>query len=61
MRTANSVSRQPGSSQMLAAIKKFKENTHDNEVVKKTTMREMKMLSMLEYENLDILKDALKR
>ena len=41
--------------------KKFKENTHDNEVVKKTTMREMKMLSMHEYENLDILKDALKR
>jgi cyclin-dependent kinase-like len=35
----------------IVAIKKFKENTEDDEVVKKTTMREVKMLRLLKHDN----------
>ena len=45
----------------IVAIKKFKENTEDDEVVKKTTMREVKMLRSLKHENIVILKEAFKR
>jgi cyclin-dependent kinase-like len=34
------------------AIKKFKENTDEDKVVKKTTMREVKMLRTLKNENI---------
>jgi cyclin-dependent kinase-like len=43
------------------AIKKFKENTEDDEIVKKTTMREVKMLRLLKHENIVLLKEAFKR
>jgi len=42
------------------AIKKFKE-TDDDEIVKKTTMREVKMLRLLRHENIVQLKEAFKR
>eukprot|EP01022_Parablepharisma_sp_SALTPOND_P025643 TRINITY_DN601_c0_g1_i2.p1 TRINITY_DN601_c0_g1~~TRINITY_DN601_c0_g1_i2.p1 ORF type:complete len:307 (+),score=25.22 TRINITY_DN601_c0_g1_i2:202-1122(+) len=42
------------------AIKKFKESD-DDEVVKKTTMREVKMLRLLRHENIVQLKEAFKR
>lgn len=45
----------------LVAIKKFKENTEEDEVVKKTTMREVKMLRMLKHDNIVLLKEAFKR
>ena len=32
------------------AIKKFKENTEEDEIVKKTTMREVKMLRLLKQQ-----------
>jgi len=35
----------------IVAVKKFKENTEDDEIVKKTTMREVKMLRLLKHEN----------
>jgi len=44
----------------LVAIKKFKE-TEDDEVVKKTTLREVKMLRMLRHENIVQLKEAFRR
>jgi cyclin-dependent kinase-like len=43
------------------AIKKFKENTDEDEIVKKTTMREVKMLRTLKHENIVVLKEAFKR
>jgi cyclin-dependent kinase-like len=43
------------------AIKKFKENTEDDEIVKKTTMREVKMLRLLKHENIVLLREAFKR
>ena len=46
---------------LIVAIKKFKENTEDDDVVKKTTMREVKMLRMLKHENVVMLKEAFKR
>ena len=48
-------------SQPVVAIKKFKENTDEDEVVKKTTMREVKMLRTLKHENIVVLKEAFKR
>eukprot|EP00397_Hematodinium_sp_SG-2012_P014720 GEMP01014976.1.p1 GENE.GEMP01014976.1~~GEMP01014976.1.p1 ORF type:complete len:515 (+),score=126.80 GEMP01014976.1:238-1782(+) len=44
----------------LVAIKKFKE-TEDDEAVKKTTLREVKMLRMLRHENIVQLKEAFRR
>jgi len=45
----------------LVAIKKFKENTEEDEIVKKTTMREVKMLRLLKHDNIVLLKEAFKR
>jgi cyclin-dependent kinase-like len=44
----------------LVAIKKFKEGDED-EIAKKTIMREVKMLRMLKYPNIVTLKEAFKR
>lgn len=44
----------------LVAIKKFKESDED-EIAKKTIMREVKMLRMLKYPNIVLLKEAFKR
>jgi serine/threonine protein kinase len=43
------------------AIKKFKESTDEDEIVKKTTNREIRMLKTLKHENIVILKEAFKR
>jgi len=45
----------------LVAIKKFKESTDEDEVVKKTTNREIRMLKTLRHENIVVLKEAFKR
>lgn len=42
------------------AIKKFKE-TEEDEVVKKTTMREVKVLKMLKHPNIVELKEAFRK
>lgn len=42
------------------AIKKFKESD-DDEIAKKTIMREVKMLRLLKYKNIVLLKEAFKR
>ena len=42
------------------AIKKFKESDED-EIAKKTIMREVRMLRMLKYRNIVTLKEAFKR
>jgi cyclin-dependent kinase-like len=42
------------------AIKKFKESDED-EIAKKTIMREVKMLRMLKHANIVLLKEAFKR
>ena len=42
------------------AIKKFKESDED-EIVKKTTNREIRMLKTLRHENIVVLKEAFKR
>jgi hypothetical protein len=59
--------RRPGSSVSLSrsnlcavAIKKFKESDED-EIAKKTIMREVKMLRMLKHNNIVLLKEAFKR
>ena len=44
----------------LVAIKKFKESDED-EIAKKTIMREVKMLRMLKHPNIVLLKEAFKR
>jgi len=44
----------------IVAIKKFKES-QDDEMVRKTTMREVAILSMLKQENIVMLKDAFRR
>ena len=46
--------------QSLVAIKKFKESDED-ELAKKTIMREVKMLRMLKHNNIVLLKEAFKR
>jgi cyclin-dependent kinase-like len=45
----------------IVAIKKFKESTDEDEIVKKTTNREIRMLKTLRHENIVILKEAFKR
>ncbi len=45
---------------LTVAIKKFKESDED-EIAKKTIMREVKMLRMLKYPNIVLLKEAFKR
>lgn len=45
----------------LVAIKKFKESADEDEIVKKTTMREVKMLRLLKHDNVVLLKEAFKR
>jgi cyclin-dependent kinase-like len=44
----------------VVAIKKFKESEED-EVVKKTTMREVKVLKMLHHPNIVELKEAFRK
>lgn len=44
----------------IVAIKKFKESDED-EIAKKTIMREVKMLRMLKHPNIVLLKEAFKR
>jgi cyclin-dependent kinase-like len=44
----------------VVAIKKFKES-EDDEIVKKTTLREVKMLRMLRQENIVTLIEAFKK
>jgi len=44
----------------IVAIKKFKE-TEDDEVVKKTTLREVKVLRMLNHPNIVSLAEAFRR
>ena len=44
----------------VVAIKKFKESDED-EIAKKTIMREVKMLRMLKHSNIVLLKEAFKR
>ena len=51
----------PNLSPTIVAIKKFKESTDEDEVVKKTTNREIRMLKTLKHENIVILKEAFKR
>jgi serine/threonine protein kinase len=46
---------------LVVAIKKFKESTDEDEIVKKTTNREIRMLKTLRHENIVILKEAFKR
>ena len=46
---------------IVVAIKKFKESTDEDEVVKKTTNREIRMLKTLRHENIVVLKEAFKR
>lgn len=45
----------------LVAIKKFKESTDEDEIVRKTTNREIRMLKTLRHENIVLLKEAFKR
>lgn len=45
---------------LLVAIKKFKESD-DDEVVKKTTLREVKMLRNLKQDNIVTLVDCFKK
>jgi len=56
----NSVSQTYEHSQYIVAIKKFKESDED-EIAKKTIMREVKMLRMLKHGNIVLLKEAFKR
>ena len=45
---------------LAVGIKKFKE-PDDDEIAKKTIMREVRMLRMLKYKNIVTLKEAFKR
>jgi serine/threonine protein kinase len=56
----NSVKRLHSLNTDSVAIKKFKEGDED-EVAKKTIMREVKMLRMLKYSNIVHLREAFKR
>jgi cyclin-dependent kinase-like len=44
----------------LVAMKQFKEGD-DSEIVKKTTMREVKILKMLQHQNIVELKEAFRK
>jgi hypothetical protein len=57
---ASSVSGETPLETYLVAIKKFKESDED-EIAKKTIMREVRMLRMLKYKNIVTLKEAFKR
>ena len=57
---ASSVSGETPLDTYLVAIKKFKESDED-EIAKKTIMREVRMLRMLKYKNTVTLKEAFKR
>ena len=46
---------------LIVAIKKFKESTDEDEIVKKTTNREIRMLKTLRHDNIVVLKEAFKR
>ena len=46
---------------IIVAIKKFKESTDDDEIIKKTTNREIRMLKTLKHEHIVVLKEAFKR
>jgi len=46
---------------IIVAIKKFKESTDDDEIIKKTTNREIWMLKTLKHEHIVLLKEAFKR
>jgi len=60
-RQVNSVSRFVHPTHPRAvAIKKFKESDED-EIAKKTIMREVRMLRTLKYKNIVTLKEAFKR
>ena len=48
-------------SNSVVAIKKFKESTDEDEVVRKTTNREIRMLKNLKNDNIVVLKEAFKR
>lgn len=45
----------------VVAIKKFKENEDDDPMVRKTTLREVKMLRFLKHDNIVTLKEAFRR
>lgn len=45
----------------LVAIKKFKENEDDDPMVRKTTLREVKMLRLLKHPNIVALREAFRR
>jgi len=45
---------------MIVAIKKFKD-TDDDEIIRKNTQREVKMLRFLKHENVVSLLEAFKR
>ncbi|KAJ0411684.1 hypothetical protein ATCC90586_002068 [Pythium insidiosum] len=45
----------------VVAIKKFKENEDDDPMVRKTTLREVKMLRLLKHPNIVALKEAFRR
>ncbi|TMW63107.1 hypothetical protein Poli38472_002048 [Pythium oligandrum] len=45
----------------FVAIKKFKENEEDDPMVRKTTLREVKMLRLLKHPNIVTLKEAFRR
>ena len=53
--------RRTNTSIFTVAIKKFKESTDEDEIVKKTTNREIRMLKTLRHENIVVLKEAFKR
>jgi cyclin-dependent kinase-like len=46
---------------LLVAIKKFKESAEEDEIVKKTTKREVKMLSVLKDKSVVKMIEAFKR
>jgi cyclin-dependent kinase-like len=45
----------------IVAIKKFKESGDDDEIVRKTTLREVKILRMMKHDNVVQLKEAFRR
>jgi len=45
----------------FVAIKKFKESIDEDEIVKKTTNREIRMLKTLRHENIVVFKEYFKR
>ena len=58
---ANLVSQYPISNIRIVAIKKFKESAEEDQIVKKTTKREVKMLSVLKDKSVVKMIEAFKR